>query len=329
MQKKIDRRLFMKKIGQYSLAGAALPVLSGNMLRPHRSFSSGRSTKPAQFSFIHFTDTHIQPELHAQEGVRKCLKKMATIEADFAIHGGDIVFDVFATGRKRADLLYKIYLDELKNWQRPVYHVIGNHDVFGVQPSSGVRLSDPEYGKALFKDYMEQPRTYASFDHKGWHFILLDSIDITSDRSYRGLIDYEQMEWLQEDLKKAGPQTPIVIVTHIPLLTLLWQIVDKDRTPIPPGISIVNAKKVWELIQPYNVKAVLQGHLHINEKMEYFDTQYITTGAVCGNWWKGPRMGHPEGFAVLDVDGDSISWRYETYGWHAVPPKEQKANHGH
>jgi hypothetical protein len=36
---------------------------------------------------------------------------------------------------------------------------------------------------------------------------------------------------------------------------------------------------------------------------------------VCGNWWKGPRDGHPEGFAVLTVRGDEVQWRYETYGF--------------
>ena len=38
-------------------------------------------------------------------------------------------------------------------------------------------------------------------------------------------------------------------------------------------------------------------------------------GAVCGNWWKGARMGHPEGFAVLSVDGERITWSYQTFGF--------------
>jgi len=29
-------------------------------------------------------------------------------------------------------------------------------------------------------------------------------------------------------------------------------------------------------------------------------------------------MGHPEGFAVLTVRGETIEWSYQTYGWKAA-----------
>jgi hypothetical protein len=50
---------------------------------------------------------------------------------------------------------------------------------------------------------------------------------------------------------------------------------------------------------------------------------FITSGAVCGNWWKGLWLGNPEGFAMLTVKGENISWRYETYGF--VPTPEAAA----
>ncbi len=326
MMKTINRRDFLKQAGLGMVgAGTILTLpgrLSGALRTPPASTAEGE-----HFSFIHFTDTHVQTELNGHLGMRKAVEKMNQIGAAFAIHGGDIVFDVFETDRRRADFLYKLYRDELAHLKPQTYHVIGNHDVFGISPKSGVRKSDPEYGKRMFMDYLGEGRTYRSFDYGRWHFILLDSIDITSDRSYRGLIDYEQFEWLKADLQETGKDRPIVIVTHIPLITLFWQIVDARRTPIPPGVAIVNAKKVWELIEPYNVRAVLQGHLHIREKLEYNGVQYITSGAVCGNWWKGPRMGHPEGFAVIEVRGDELTWRYETYGWKAAVTESDAPGH--
>lgn len=74
------------------------------------------------------------------------------------------------------------------------------------------------------------------------------------------------------------------------------------------------------LLEKYPVKLVLQGHTHINERVTWKGIDFITTGAVAGNWWKGPRMGFPEGYAVLDVNGDQVSWRFESYGWQAVVP---------
>jgi Icc protein len=59
-------------------------------------------------------------------------------------------------------------------------------------------------------------------------------------------------------------------------------------------VGTVRPIVVLELLRPHNVKA------------------------VSGNWWKGPRLGRPEGFAVLTVTGGEISWRYETYGFQAV-----------
>ncbi len=324
--KTMNRRDFLKLAGMGAAGAGSILTLPGAI-----TGALGRSVKPAanddRFTFIHFTDTHVQTELNGHLGMRKAIQKMNQFDAAFAIHGGDIVFDVFETDRKRADFLYKLYRDELAHLKMKTYHTIGNHDVFGISPKSGVKKSDPEYGKKMFMDYLGEGRTYRSFDYGRWHFILLDSIDITSDRSYRGLIDYEQFEWLADDLQKTGKERPIVIATHIPLITLFWQIVDARRTPIPPGVAIVNAKKVWDLIEPYNVRAVLQGHLHIREKLEYNGVQYITSGAVCGNWWKGPRMGHPEGFAVIDVKGDELSWRYATYGWKAAITESDSRGH--
>ena len=72
------------------------------------------------------------------------------------------------------------------------------------------------------------------------------------------------------------------------------------------------------MLAGYNVLGVLQGHTHINENVTYHDVPYITSGAVCGNWWKGVRMGTPEGFTVVNVSNGKLTTRYETYGFKAV-----------
>ena len=50
---------------------------------------------PAQesFTFLFFTDAHLQPELNGVVGTEMAFKKGRTIKADFAINGGDHVFD--------------------------------------------------------------------------------------------------------------------------------------------------------------------------------------------------------------------------------------------
>jgi 3',5'-cyclic-AMP phosphodiesterase len=269
---------------------------------------------PGSFRFVHFTDPHIQPERRAGAGTAKAFEAMNRLNPDFCLAGGDLVFDVFERGHDRAKLLFDQYVEALKGLRPRVHSVPGNHDVFGISNKSGVPATDPLYGKKMYEDRIG-PR-FSSFTHKGWHFIQLDSIGITPERTYIGSIDEEQLDWLRTDLERTGKQTPIVVTTHIPLVTGFGQYVGVRPEQIK-GIQITNAKPVLDLFQGYQLKAVLQGHTHIREVLHYQGCQFITSGAVSGNWWRGLRLGHPEGFGLISVKGANLSWSYQTYGWMA------------
>jgi hypothetical protein len=40
------------------------------------------------------------------------------------------------------------------------------------------------------------------------------------------------------------------------------------------------------------------------------------SGTVCGAWWSGPICGDgtPSGYSVYEVNGESVSWRYQATG---------------
>jgi 3',5'-cyclic-AMP phosphodiesterase len=265
------------------------------------------------FSFVHFTDVHIQPELHAGEGTRKCIARINALKPDFSICGGDLVFDACAVGKPRANQVFDLYAEAIKPLQMPVHTIIGNHDVFGISTNGGVAPADPMYGKRMFEDRIGP--LYSSFDHKGWHFVLLDSIrNGTPGREFIGHISDEQIAWLKNDLAGMKPGAKLVVVTHIPLVSSVLQLV-ADPGRAADIFLVTNSQAVLSVLWPYKPKLVLQGHTHIRETVVYNGCQFVTSGAVCGNWWKGPREGHPEGFGVLTVRGDDVQWRYETYGF--------------
>jgi 3',5'-cyclic AMP phosphodiesterase CpdA len=165
-------------------------------------------------------------------------------------------------------------------------------------------------------------KTYYSFDHKGVHFIVLDSIGITSDRAYEGRVDGPQLDWLKSDLRGLTPSTPIIVAIHIPLVTAFNSYVPvPDPEPKHHGMSVANAYEVIALFEGHNVLGVLQGHTHINERVMWKGVPYITSGAVSGNWWHGTRMGTPEGFTVVRVEQGKLSTSYETYGFRSVDPQ--------
>ena len=272
-------------------------------------------TKADGFRFVHFTDTHIQPELGAGEGCTACFDAIRESGVDFAVAGGDLVMDAAEQGRARAKLQFDMYAEAVRRIEVPVRSVPGNHDVFGTSAKSGVKREDPQFGKKMFADRIGP--VYSSFDHKGVHFVLLDSIGIGADGSFRGVVDAGQLEWLRSDLERVGKRRPVIAVTHVPLVSAAMQIVP-DPWKTAETYLVSNSRAVLDVFAGYNLRAVLQGHTHIRENVTYDGCQFITSGAVCGNWWKGSRLGHPEGFAVVTVSGEGdVRWEYRTYGFKA------------
>ena len=78
---------------------------------------------------------------------------------------------------------------------------------------------------------------------------------------------------------------------------------------------VVNSKEVLDLFKNYNLKLVLQGHLHTVEDIFVDGIHFITGGAVSAAWWTGPNMGFEEGFMYITVNGENINWKYVDYGW--------------
>jgi 3',5'-cyclic-AMP phosphodiesterase len=310
---KLDRRDFLKTA---AAAGAAAML-------PLELRLAAADTKPGDFDFVFFTDTHIEPELDAAHGCDMCFRKIASLKPEFAVMGGDHVYDATKVGAERANTVFDLYKKASDNLQMPVHHAIGNHDPFGTIEGSGVPTSDPHYGKKMYEERIG--KTYYSFDHKGYHFVVLDSIQPTEDRLWEARIDDPQMIWLADDLKATAAATPIVGVVHVPLVTGFSTFAgDPTRKPDKYStLTVANTPQVLAAFAGHNLIGVLQGHTHINEIVEYKNTKFITGGAVCGNWWHGPRLGFPEGFTVVSLRGGKIATRYETYGFQSVDPREK------
>ena len=272
----------------------------------------------AKFRFVHMTDLHIQPELGATEGVAAAIAKINALSPrpDFVLIGGDHFMDMLACSHDRANVQALLLQEALKRLEIPSHSCVGNHDVFGWSGSSPTTSSDPLYGKNLLAEKVIKAPLYRSFDHKGWHFVILDSIQ-AKGKDWTSGIDDAQLAWFKSDIEKAA-KAPTIVMTHMPVMSLINQYTVGTTSAASPELILANGKDIFGIIAGQNVKAVLQGHTHVVEACNYLGTEYITGGAVCGEWWKGPRLGvHPEGFMVFDVEGDRLSHEYVAYGWKA------------
>ena len=295
-----------------------LAASTSSLFVPSILKSAENVAKPFSFAFL--TDAHIQPELRAVEGVKACFEKANELEQkpDFAITGGDLIMDALEMGSDRVHAQWQLWDEAMKHLDYKTYHTIGNHDVCGWSKKAIVKPGENDYGKKLFSDRYGKGRTYQSFDHGGWHFIILDSIGQESDLEYKGWIDDDQLTWLKNDLEKTGKQTPVVMVTHIPFYSVWDQVILGPKIKIGGKALVGNVFEFRKMLNPYNLKLVLSGHGHISERIQFDKVTYLQGGAVCGMWWKGPVHGNPEGFLQITCHPDGhFEDQYHSYGWKA------------
>jgi Icc protein len=305
----LNRRQFMQTSG---LAVASMPFFS---------FSSEKQTREdsdeSTFEFSFLTDIHLKPEMNAPLGFQMAIDKVNELKPDFVITGGDLVYDVMRGDYARSEILFDLYQKMSQKFEMPVYNCIGNHDLFAIYPESPEGADHPDYKYGMWERYFG--KTYYSFDHKGWHFIVLNSLDVTGDQRYKAEFHAEQLVWLADDVKRTDPKTPIIITTHIPVLSSRGQLIGQQE-------GVENAKEVFRLLENHNLKLILQGHIHwkeygiVNDRFEF-----LTGGSIAGNGWKGRRHNTKEGFVQVKIQGENISWEYIDHGWEDERLKIQNA----
>jgi len=266
--------------------------------------SCKKKEKPEKFSFAFITDIHLQPENNAVEGFLKAVDTLNDLKPDFVITGGDLIMDALAQRYSRADSLYTLYIETVKALKMPVYNAMGNHEIYGIYSRSGADPEHPDYGEKMFENRIG--KSYYSFEHKGWKFMILNSIEDTGRDSYIGLIDNDQIEWIKDELQKTDPSIPVTANTQ-----------KYQGTTLPNDSSLVisNGKEVLDLFEGHNLKLVLQGHLHLVEDIFIDDIHFITGGAICAAWWRGPYRGDEEGFVLVRVKGSEFDWEFVDYKW--------------
>lgn len=307
----ISRRRFL---GTVALGGAAWALGF-----PRRLAWAVEGGDAGALKLVFFTDVHTRTEWNTPLALEKAVAAINARKPDLVIGGGDFITDGFQSSEETVEPRWEAYLKMHKAIEAAVHPVIGNHDLVAAIPDDGTPpAADP---RAVFRRKLGFEQTYRSFDAAGYYFVLLDSIEVTGgDLQYEGRIGPGQMEWLKSDLADRPPETPIVLATHMPLLTPYFEATLGATTPAPRNRVIVNNVDVLGLFEGRNLVLVLQGHTHVNDMIRWRDTLFITGGAVCGQWWRGPWHGTEEGFGVVTLRGNQAEWEYVDYGWDALRP---------
>ncbi|MCE0483924.1 MAG: metallophosphoesterase [Methylacidiphilales bacterium] len=286
----------------------------------------GLSTPAFRFAFL--TDIHLMKggALRSAEGMAACLKAVEALQPrpEFILVGGDLVHLSRDMAIHEAEQNLKTFLQIWNDHtDLPAHWVFGNHDLAGTS-NPAASTSDRHYGKKLFQSYLKLPHLFYSFDHKGWHFVVLDDIAPQPDRSYIGQFFDDELGFLRADLD-AHKAKPTIICCHIPAASnlslglILAHAATGHQPPKSRSLVCVNGQKLVDDFPGHNVRAVLSGHLHHFEQLEISGVPIINSGAVCGSYWRGPMYGCPEGFGVVDLGTDgSVKFDYRDFGWKAA-----------
>jgi 3',5'-cyclic-AMP phosphodiesterase len=296
---------------------SALKNIGGLFLLPTLSKVSLPIEKKAVLRVVHITDVHLKNQFNAPARFAKCLHHLQaqSPKVDLILNGGDIVFDMNKENIDTINDQWKLLQETMKNeCAIPVRYCLGNHDIWWNESNKG----NVFYGKKYAMDKLGLVKPYYSLVQNGWKIIVLDSTHLDIDNTwYIGKLGNEQFNWLKNELENTGKTMPVMMMSHIPILTALLMIEDDivNKWTMLGGDMHTDTAKIINLFYQYpNVKLCLSGHLHMRDKVVYNNVTYLCNGAVSGAWWEGNRRETAPGYGLIDLfDDGSFEEQYVEY----------------
>ena len=300
-------------IKQMSASAMALPI---NKLG---TAQAAPAPKQRVLRLAHLTDIHMQPLVGAAKGFEKCLHHVQNLanKPDLIINGGDAIMEAHGRGQDSVRRQWKMYQHVLQCENAlPIVSCVGNHDIWCRQETQAA-FQD---GRQWAMDELQMIRRYYSFTQNGWHIVVLDSLQPKADGSwYTACLDDEQFHWLETDLKNTPAETPVLVVSHVPILAACVFFDGKrfagEDWNVPSRWMHSDTVRIASLFHEYpNVKAAISGHIHLVDRVDYNGVSYFCNGAVSGAWWFGSYHHTPAGYAVIDLfDDGSVQNQYMSY----------------
>lgn len=283
-------------------ARAFQPIVAGAADEMAVEFALAPRREPAtRHAFVALADTQTRDAedmglLHG-ESVPDLQRWVAGLQGRpaFGVSVGDIMFDDLS--------LYPEYERAAKAVGIPFFQVVGNHDL-------DFSARSAELTTSTFMRHFGP--TYYSFDVGAVHYVVLQDV-LYHGTGYVGYVDERQLQWLEADLALVEAGRPVVVFAHIPFESRRWT--RTGGTGPAPGTSVNNRAAIYALLQRFDTH-IVSGHTHEHEHVFQGGVHEHVIGTVCGAWWSGPicHDGTPSGYAVFEVDGTSLRWRYQGTG---------------
>lgn len=302
----MQRSEFLKNTA--SLVGASLLSTPDIIAQPG-------AARKIRFAFL--TDIHMTAGIGAEAGMAGAFHHAQSQKpgVDFVVNGGDSIMDSLERDKDATAAQWDLFHTILKKENSlPVYHCIGNHDVWGWFLKTNKPESDKLYGKQWAVESLQLSHRFYSFSKGQWHFIVLDSTQLNSAGGYIAYLDEEQLAWVKQELE-ANTSKFICFISHIPILSICAGLFFNKKESngdlrIARNLMHTDFLQLKNLFAKHpNIRLCLSGHIHLQDEVSYLGIKYYCNGAVSGNWWKGAFHEFAPAYAVFELEPDGTSSR--------------------
>jgi 3',5'-cyclic AMP phosphodiesterase CpdA len=279
-----DRRDFLGLAGKAGLTTMFAQAVGVNL----GLVDVAHAAKVTPFRFAIIADPHLySPKDHVFD---KHLED-AVAKVNGLANAPDFVFVM-------GDVAHHGELDQLEKGKRilgklkaPIRSIPGEHDWY------------LDMGEGWKKNFGDE---FWSFDHKGVHFIGLNSILVPDFWTKAGLTpqqrrdwfmplnspvpglwgtDARQREWLKKDVAKLPTNTPIVIFTHSPL----WDYYPRWN------FQVSDSKEIRQILSKFSNVMAFHGHVHHTVYNKIGNLTSLGTMSTSWPWPYPPiKLPHPE-----------------------------------
>jgi len=231
-------------------------VLGGAVVLPwtlsaHTRLSSSKKIRIGLIADLHQDIMH-----DGKERLNRFILEAQKTKPDFIFQMGD-----FCTPKDQNSDLMQVW----DSFTGQSYHILGNHD------------TDGGFSRKQAMAFWKMPERYYSFDHSGYHFIVLDGNDPNPKpwSGYNRYINKAQQEWLEKDL--ANTELRTFIFSH--------QTLENENG------GVANFLEVRAILEKANkeagenkVVACFSGHHHTDYMTNINDIYYIQINSASYRW---------------------------------------------
>ncbi len=254
---------------RFALVAALLPFVWTGC-----SGDEGETPDYSDFTFVMMSDPHVDrgPFRPGNYNLPRAVERINSLEPgpDFVVLAGDLINtapsevpEYYCEHTTEIDLLSHL----LRDLVPPIHFVLGNHDYYKVILNRLV--SDHKAMEEVWQKELGVGAP-AAFDHQGFRFILLNSMQNYEDRLseqdwWTGAFGAEQLDWLERALEKGRPS--ILFFHH-------------DEGSFPDDSPF------FDIVYGFRdtIKGIFTGHIHEFTRGTIYGIPYYTPDAIKWGW---------------------------------------------